>query len=197
MGRLKKDFLSIEEDFLNIEEEFCKLDHENKVAGIPLHFEKPGDIFADCAGTTTPLVSADFIECLYRCFDFIPDKYKLDIHIRFDDMEGYTEEELHEIFRKNILLEAKVRFRLSRRQNRLALALCAVGLLFIAGYVLVCSLWEGESALKEIVTFVLEIAATVPFWGAMEVYFIDNSEKRKKALNIRRRFRSVTFEHAD
>ena len=81
MGRLKKDFLSIEEDFLNIEEEFCKLDHENKVAGIPLHFEKPGDIFADCAGTTTPLVSADFIECLYRCFDYIMDCYDTAIYL--------------------------------------------------------------------------------------------------------------------
>lgn len=180
-----------------IEEEFFELDHERKTALLRFEYERPEDIFDSGAVRNIPMVSRDFLDKLIGAFDCIPSKYKLDIRIVFDDMQGYSEEQLMEIFQKNILLGVKIAFRVTRRQNRLALALFMTGVFFVLLSIWFNHTFTDDGVFREIVSYILDIAATVPFWGAMEVFFIDNREKKQTAVNIARRFHGITFEQKD
>ena len=108
-------------------------------------------------------------------------------------MEGYSEECLEEIFRKNIMLALQIRLQKARRQNRLALILCVVGLVFILLSSWLRRLWMEEGTVRDIVFFILNIIATVPFWGAMDIFLVDGSERRKTAADISKRFDSISF----
>ena len=178
---------------LSIHEDFFVLDKEAKLARIDLAFDSLSDIFSPAVQANIPILNEEFTAWLFSAFDAVPDKYKLDITVSFNDMEGYSEESLKEIFRKNILLALRVRGQKTHRQNRLALTLCIIGLVFILATVLLGQVWTEESTVRDIVFFILDIVATVPFWGAMEVYLIDGSERRKTAANIRKRFNSISF----
>ena len=178
---------------LSIHEDFFVFDKEAKLARIDLAFDSLSDIFSPAVQANIPILNEEFTAWLFSAFDAVPDKYKLDITVSFNDMEGYSEESLKEIFRKNILLALRVRGQKTHRQNRLALTLCIIGLVFILATVLLGQVWTEESTVRDIVFFILDIVATVPFWGAMEVYLIDGSERRKTAANIRKRFNSISF----
>ena len=178
---------------LNIEEEFYELDHEQKNALIRMEYEKPGDIIEPSAATKTPRLSDDFLEGLINIFNYLPLKYKLKIRIAFDDLDGYSEEQMKDIFQKNLVLETKSRNRDARGHNRLALYLCLIGVVCILLSIWVNKVWTDESTLMDIVVYVLDIAATVPFWAAMEIYFIDNSERRRQLLNLKKRFAGIEF----
>ena len=181
-----KEYQSTEEDFFN-------LDREKKLAHIDMHFEKPEDIFEQRVISKIPLLTEEFTDLYVNAFDLVPKEYKLDVSFSFDDLDGYTEKELEEIFWKNVLLNIKILKRQTDKKNSLALLLCGIGILFILLYIFVERSWNDESAAREIVTYVLDIIATVPFWGAMETYIIDNSETRKDLLNLKRRFHNVSF----
>ena len=183
----------LRKQYLNIEDEFFELDHEQKTAMIRMEYEKPGDIIEPSAATKTPRLSDDFIEDLINTFDYLPLKYKLHIQVAFDDLDGYSEEQMEDICQKNLMLETKTRYREARGHNRLAIYLCLAGIVCILLSIWVNNIWTEESTLREIVVYVLDIAATVPFWAAMEIYFIDNSERRRKLLNLKKRFAGIEF----
>ena len=180
-------------NFLNIEEVFFKLDHEQKTALIQMEYEKPGDIIESSAVTKTPRMSSDFLEDLINKFDYVPIKYKVHLLITFENMEGYSEAQMVDICSKNILLETKARYRIASDHNRLALYLCATGLVCILLATWIGNVWKEESRLRDIVSYILDIVATVPFWAAMEIYFIDNAERRRKLLNLSKRFKKIEF----
>ena len=179
--------------FLSIEESFFKLDQENKIGTVELSYENPEEIFDPNLRSLTPRFSADFSEQLISLFDFIPSRCSLEIRVLFDDLGGYSEEQLTEIWKKNLLLEARIRLRETKAQNKLALGLCLLGLVFILTSILIGRLWTEESVLREIVAYILDIVATVPFWGAMDIYFIENRERRKRTHAIIKRFHAITF----
>lgn len=185
--------MKLAHEYLNIEEEFYELDHEQKTALIRLEYEKPSDIIKSNAATKTPWLTDDFLEDLINIFNYIPLKYKLKIRIAFDDLDGYSEEQMEDIFQKNLMLETKSRNRDARGHNRLALYLCLIGVLCILLSIWVNRIWTDESTLRDIVVYVLDIAATVPFWAAMEIYFIDNSERRRQLVNLKKRFAGIEF----
>ena len=178
---------------LSIHEDFFRLDKEAKLARIDLAFDSSSDIFTPAVQSEIPILSEDFITWLFSAFDYLPDKYRLDITVFFNDMEGFSEESLKEIFRKNIMLALRIHAQKAHRQNRLALTLCVTGLVFILASVLLGQLWTEESTVHDIVLSVLDIVATVPFWGAMEIYLVEGSERRKITENITKRFRSISF----
>ena len=180
-------------NFLNIEEVFFKLDHEQKTALIQMEYEKPGDIIESSAVTKTPRMTSDFLEDLINKFDYVPIKYKVHLLITFENMEGYSEAQMVDICSKNILLETKARYRIASDHNRLALYLCATGLVCILLATWIGNVWKEESRLRDIVSYILDIVATVPFWAAMEIYFIDNAERRRKLLNLSKRFKKIEF----
>ena len=187
------DLKSTGKTFLSIYEDFFKLNKEEKLAQIDLAFDSPSDIFEPTVHAGIPVLSEDFLTWLINAFDYIPDRYKLDISISFSDLEGYSEERLEEIFQKNLMLELRILGQKVHRRNRLVLILCGTGLAFILLTSWLNRLWTEEGTVKDIVFFILDIVATVPFWGAMDIYLVEGSEKRKTAANIRKRFHSISF----
>ena len=176
-----------------IESVFFELDIENKIAHIRLDFDKPSEIFDRNAVTKIPLMGEDFLSWIIRSFDSVPNDYKLDIRVFFNDLEEYREDELAEICKKNILLETVIYRRKAGRLNRLALSLCALGLVFVLASIGVNVWWDSDSIAKQIIAFIMEIAATVPFWSAVDIYFVKNGEKRRNAANFVRRFHNIAF----
>jgi len=49
--------------------------------------------------------------------------------------------------------------------------------------------------LKEVIMFFLEILATVPFWGAADIFFVANNENRQALKGLKKRFQSISFAH--
>lgn len=174
-----------------IENEFFQIDGD--IVHIRLHYGSPDELFDSNAETKTPMLSDDFMEWLTEAFNYVNSKHKLDIEIELDDMGGYTEEELAIIFRKNMLLETKIHARQAKRENDLAVRLFCIGVLMILFSIGVSVLWKEAGTGKEIVSFILEVMATVPFWGAGEIYFVSNNERRQKLRNYTRRFHRITF----
>ena len=179
--------------FMSIHDDFFQLDKQNKLARIDLTFDRPSDIFTRTVQAGIPVLCDEFRKWLMNSFDYIPDRYKLDFSVSFSDLEGYTEERLEEIFRKNMMLELRILGQKKRRRNRLVLVLCLIGLAFILFAAWLNRLWMNEGTERNIVFFILDIVATVPFWGAMDIYLVEGSERRKTAANIRKRFSSISF----
>ena len=113
----------------------------------------------------------------------------------FEDFNGYDEKELSVIFRKSILLESMRMKGKEADDSRFALLLCGAGLICILISIFVCNAWQSESIVREIVVHVLDIMATVPFWGAMDIYFVSYGERRQNAVNLVKRFHGVRFFH--
>lgn len=179
--------------YKRIEKEFFDIDDEKKIAYIKLEFEKPSDIFEKSAVTKTPMINDDFIDWLVKSFSFVPNKYKLDLNITFDDFEEYSEEELMDICKKNILHEMKIRQHEMHNHNMLALSLCGVGLVCILISILTGTLWTDGGVVRDIVLFVLDILATVPFWAAADIFFVENGGMRRNATNLKKRFHAIAF----
>lgn len=111
----------IKEKIENIENDFFELDHENKKALMKLEFEKPSDIFDKNAITKMPFLSDDFLEWVKSAFGYAPKRYKIDLVITFDNLENYSEEELRNIFFKNLILEGKKALEDNGSKNKIAL----------------------------------------------------------------------------
>lgn len=179
--------------YLNIEEEFFELDPEQSTALVRMKYEKPGDIIEHGIVTKVPRLTADFLEDLIGSFDHLPRRYKMRFLITLQDMEGYSEEQMADICNDNLMLETKTRNRIARNHNRLALYLCVTGLICILLAAWIGNIWKEESMLRNIVAYILDIVATVPFWAAMEIYFIDNSERRRTLINLSKRIDGIEF----
>ena len=93
MRKIIKDPGQIVKDFFDIDE-------AAETAKVRLHFDSPKEIFDVNCMSKTPIFSDDFDEWLQSAFVMIPSKYKLALDITFDDMDGYTSEQLDDIFKK-------------------------------------------------------------------------------------------------
>ena len=188
-----KNMANILEDYKNIEESFFALDHENKTVSIPLVFEKPSDIFDINAITKTPVFNDDFLEWIFASFQYSPRRYKVDLDISFQDLEGYKEEDLKKIFYKNIFLEAKKNQKESTFKNKIAIGLVIMGVLSLTAMILLMSLWKDGGIVKEIISYIFDIAVTVTLWEAMTILIVDKKEKRELRTNLLKRFHSISF----
>ena len=180
-------------NLLNIENEFFKLDEENKIAKVDLHYKAPSEIFSQTISSKIPIVDTKFMETITRIFEIIPNKYKVDFDICFDDLENMDEEELRDIFRKCFGLEIKAHRKEIRSKNIMALYLIGVGTLFVLGLILLNVLWNGESVGKQILNYILEIGGWVAIWGGLEVFIIENRERRRREFMFAKRFNSLSF----
>ena len=182
-----------EKNYLSIEKEFFEMDEDSKTALIRMEYESPDEILKSSTTSKTPMMTEEFLEEVVGMFDLVPDTYHLDLRMVFDAMGGYTKEQMTQIFDKNILLITKSRNRIAHRHNMLALYMFGIGVLLILLFVWLSNIWTKESQARTIAEFILEIVATVPFWAAMEIYFIDNSERRRTLMNLKRRFHRIEF----
>ena len=156
-----------------------------------LHFASPQEIFDTNAMTKIPVLSDDFLDWIRAAFDYAPNKYRIDLDISFDDMEGNNEERLSEIFKKNILLESRKSMNDKGIQNRLAIKLLSVGLVLLVGMILMRCFWKGGGAAEEVIGYVFDIATTVTIWEAMTILLVHNQSVRAYRWNLLKRFSSI------
>ena len=180
-------------ELINLEEEFFDLDKENKIAIMKLEFAAPEEIFDKNSITKIPVFNDDFIEWLQSAFDYAPKGYKIDLEIAFDDLGEYTQEQLKEIFIKNTGLEFKKSQRQHEYKSKIALGLFAAGILFLIAMILLTALWQEERVLKEIIIAVIEIASWVTIWEALDIFIVENSERRNYMMSLKKRFKNINF----
>ena len=177
----------------DIEKQFFYFDEEKKVVCLSRAFEAPEEILDLNAHTKTPVMRQDFVEWLTGLFDYVPKKYKLDIEITLRDLGGFSEQELTDICRKNMILERKIQTRKANKQNILAFFLCTTGLSLVLLYIWLESVWISDGAINAVIMFILEILATVPFWGAIDIFLVGNGEQRTIVQLAKKRFHAITI----
>ena len=158
-----------------------------------LEFNKPSDIFDFNAITKKPTFTDDFFEWIKCSFEYAPRKYRIDLDISFDDLEGYDEETLNSLFYSNILLEAKRSYKTTLKKNRIAISLIILGVIFFISMLLITNLWTSENVIKSIISYIMDIGATVTIWEALTILIVENKEKRDLNIDLLRRFDSIRF----
>ena len=176
-----------------IEENFFALDKENKIAHIDLEFGSPKDIFDSNVVGKTPMLNDDFMEWLTTALEYTPRRYKLDLSIHFDEMDGYEEEALTDAFKKNMMLEFIRIERKVHSKNKIAYLLIGLGLAFLLSMILIESLWQEESVAHTIFTYIFDIATTVTLWEALTILVVETFERRKEMRFFVKTLNEVTF----
>ena len=180
-------------EILNIRNDFFDLDEEKKIVRITLGYRHPDEIMDENVLTRIPLTNEDFNQRLLASFDYVPRLCRLDLILLFDSLGGHTPEELDSLIRKNILLQARINDQKEKQHSRLGWLLCGTSLLLILLMTFLNARWQGEGTFREIVFYLLDIMATVPFWGAMEIFVIERKERRSAVSNLLRRFHSISI----
>ena len=179
-----RDFALIENEFFDIEE---------GIASVRLHFGSPDEIFDVNCLSKIPIFNDDFDEWLQSVFRMIPSKYQIALEISFDDMNGFSREQLDDIFRKNLMLAARSASQSVQRRNYIAVGLIGAGLFSFIAMMLTGKLWNDESFWHEVFFYFLDIATTVLFWEAAGILLVENREHRIMAKAYWERFSSISF----
>ena len=180
-------------EYENVEERFFEIDNERKTALIKLRFNKPSDVLDVNYVTKTPIFSDEFMDFIGYSFKMVPKKYKVRLDVRFDDMEDYDEQTLSRCFEENVILDLKTKTSQNKKSNATAFALIGLGVIFFAVMLLVNYLWSGEGLLKQIVSYVMDIATTVTFWEAFTILVVQSTEDGRRAKDMATRFDGVAF----
>jgi len=189
----KKSIKEIIKKYENIEQEFFDIDEQNRIAVVKLHFEKPSDIFDVNYSSKRAILSDDFMEWVSYAFDMIPKKYKIDLEVTFDDFEGLSEEQLKEDYFKCLILDYKTGREKAKKKNKTAFILIGLGVGLFILMMLINKLWDNGGTLKEIFSYVLDIATTVTIWEAMNILLVEKTEENGRTSDHLLRFSSIRF----
>lgn len=179
--------------FKNIEKEFFEIDEESKIAYMHLSFSSPKELFDSNALTKKPMLNDEFMDWLKTSFEYAPRRCKIELTISFNEMDGYSEDSLQDIFMDNLMLEGKKNLNVTIRKNKIAFGLVGLGLFLLVGMIIMLSLWKEGGVAKEIISYVLDIAATVTFWEALNILIVENKEKRDIRKSLSKKFSKVSF----
>lgn len=191
-----KDKLSLKDELIkyeHIEEDFFDIDKKAKIARVKLKFEKPSEIFDVNYISKLPVLSDDFLEWIGSAFKLIPLKYKIDLTVEYDDLEGWDEEQLSDVFKKNIMLEYRSAKNIEKRKNLIAYGLIGVGAVMFIAMILISRLWNADSLLKDVFFYISDIATTVAFWEAMYILVVERGESGFHRKGLAYRFASIKF----
>ena len=134
------------------------------------------------------------MDWISSAFDFAPKKYKIDLSVSFKDLQGYDEDTLQIIFKKNIMLELKKNEGKAHSKNVIAYSLIGIGVAFFVAMLMINNLWTSGGLLKDIFSYVADIATTVTFWEAMTILVVESKERRSYMRNLLERFSKIHFE---
>lgn len=180
-------------EYESIEKEFYDIGEEKKVAHIKLEYNKPSDIFDNNCISKCPIFCDDFISWVLFAFETIPNKYKIDLDIYFNDFDGFTEDTLKDAFGKNCLLLFKKYNKESNTKRNIAFSLIGFGVLSFTGMMIISKIWNSESTLHDIFFYFLDIVTTVLFWEAVGILFVERRENRQQILGFSERFDNIRF----
>ena len=77
-----------------------------------------------------------------------------------------------------MVLESKKAVKKISLKNKIAISLIIIGVTLLVGMILLLSLWKDGGTVKEVVSYVLDIATTVTIWEAMNILIVENKERR-------------------
>ncbi|MCR5761501.1 MAG: hypothetical protein K6F82_05875 [Sphaerochaetaceae bacterium] len=178
---------------LNIGSKFYDLDEETKTATASFVFEKASDLFDSSFNAKIPVLSDSFIESIKYTFEAVPEDYGIYFEILCKDTEDHTVQELEEIFKNNIELEATRLLRKIKKKSSLAAALIITGLIFFVAMLHIEHVWAGDALPKKIFAYITDIATTVTFWEALTIILVDMKEQFRYNKDLKKRFKSITF----
>jgi hypothetical protein len=177
----------------NIEDKFFDNDDQNRITTVYLQYDKVSDLFNPNYKSKQPLVNGDLLEMIKSVFQSIPSHYKLSLDIQIDDSEGYSEQELLDIFTDNILFEYKNKHREISRRNKTAIRLVLIGLFFLVMMLTAGHIWPDKGLAHDIFFYVSDIAATVTIWEALTITIIQIHEKRLYEGSLLMRFAGINI----
>ncbi len=192
MGRLIRQRKLLKK-YLGIEEDFFTINKETGIAKVNLAFDSPDDIFDKNYEAKKPILNGDFLSLVRELFDYIPNKYKIDLTIRFKDMGDWTERKLKFIFDTNMIFEYRAKATRSKRNDRTAVGLLFIGLVLFLGMLYVKHVWQASSIVKDIFTYIADIATTVTFWEALYILVVVKRENMGDITNLVTRFSDIHF----
>ena len=176
------------------EDSFFDIDKESNTAEVLLRYDRPGDIFDQRYETKTPLMSQEFTDSIRDMLEMIPEKYKIDLTIRFSDPDGCDEQTLTEILRQNLRLEVCKASRKIHRKDIIASVLILIGAAFFAVMMLVHNVWGRDTFLNDLLFYIADLATTVTIYEALSILLLQQGEYRLDLNSLERRISSVRFE---
>ncbi|MBP1555569.1 MAG: hypothetical protein J6U30_05775 [Oscillospiraceae bacterium] len=142
-------------------------------------------------------MNAEFVDSIKDTLKMIPMKYRIDLTVRFSDPDGWNEQMLTDILRKNLRLQVGKASREVRRKDLIAVLLIVIGAVFFALRMLVHGVWGRDSFLNDLLYYVADLATTVTMYEALTILLLQQGEFRIDLRNIERRISSVRFELGD
>ena len=174
-------------------EQFFDIDEETKTAPVDLAFSSPDDIFEETYITKTPLVSDVFLEEIRKIFATVPNSLKVDMTLYFDDMGGYTEEELANIFSANLKREYGVILTEYKKRQITAISMMAIGIVFFVLKTFLGHIWTDESFWNSLLIYFCDLAATVTIWEGLTILIIEQRQETRYLTNLKNRFGKIRF----
>ncbi len=180
-------------------ETYFDLDDKKKEANVNLLYDNPNEIFDIHFLSKKPIINDDFLNEIFYALRVLPSKYYVNFNIYFKDINGYSENELEDIFVKSIMI-TNAEWRIEeKKSNKVGLFFSIIGIVFlIILWVLTAILEAKFSDISSMLAYrvfyyVLDILITVILWEAVTIYFVKRNEDRAKHISFNRRLNVVTF----
>lgn len=196
--RLEKTFETIKDENNSLETYF-DIDKDKKEATLNLLYDKPEDIFDNHIDANLPILSDAFLDELYYGLRVVPTKYNVNYNISFKTFNGYSEDELDNIFIKSMMITNEEWNTEGRKTSRLAGFFLTLGIIFLIIMWTVTAIIEHNISSADdklwfrILSYVLDILVTVVIWEAATLFFVQRQEAKVRQFSINKRINIVTF----
>lgn len=155
---------------------------KDNVASFKVNYSKINDILdQNFKGKQLPIIYSDFFEDMKRYASLLPKKYKIEMNINIEDLQGYSLKEVEQI-----ILDNRDLFFIKRHQTKISKAITSIimlcfGTLFFALYSIGLKFgWE------QILNEFIYIACWVFYWEAVSIIFLEifgEDAKLKQFIN--------------
>ncbi len=193
--RIKVGHRYVRREVHDILQKYFDLDDENAVATLYVHYNTLSDLFEIPEDEEKSLkIKPEIVEQVNTQIDMLPNAYKIKFVIKIDDYQGYEPDEIKEVMMDNVKLLGYNVERSSRRETTFALVFLLVGIIFILISVWYANFTKNEEGLTYlIISSILEIAAWVFIWEAVDKFFLERNQIRNQAVVTGRRLYGIEF----
>ena len=177
-----------------VAQSFFETDEEKKIAKMVLKYEKTEDLFDPACCLLKPIVSREVLAHIGSMFGLVPNDYKVDLTLRFDDLCGYSESQLVEIIRKNFALEMRGSRTQNKSRRNLAFSFIGIGILFFIFMVMIKHFWAADTVWNDLVFYFFDVLTTVAFYQAATILVVEHREKKAIVNSMRDHFHELIIE---
>ena len=177
-----------------VAQSFFETDEEKKIARMVLRYEKAEDLFDPACCLLKPIVSREVLAHIGSMFGLVPNDYRVDLTMRFDDLCGYSESQLVEIIRKNFALEMRGSRTQNKSRRNLAFSFIGIGVLFFLIMIIIKRFWVADTVWNDLVFYFFDILTTVAFYQAATILVVEHREKKAIVNSMRNHFHELIIE---